>query len=553
MDSVIFHSLARQLDEQLCGSRIDRVVQPGAGSLLLKLWTGRRKLQLLLKAEDGPAFYLTEKQINAPATPPRFCQLLRARLKSLLQLRAEAQDRILHLLCSGGEGVRYDLVFEGFGGRGNLLLVDSEGQIIDLLYRQEGTRALLPGRPYLLPRQRDRVSLFAEPALVVESLKRAGADGLAPMSPALAHALSAAAATCATQQARVRQLQECFSKLHFTPCRVSWGGRSGALPFLPESALFDRVEPCDDLSTLVEMGAVQAAHEQSESSACELKGRFLTAVARQRKRLQKRLQQIGAEQARQADPERFKIIGDLLLANLHLCKRGLAAVEVTDYFASPPCQRTIELDPRLSPQDNAARYFRKFSKASRAGDHHQRRLRQTAEELEWLDRVELALDEVEGGDDLYQVQEELAAAGLLKQTVGQLGRRAKVGPADALHKAVTPGGWQLLWGRNSRSNDYVSTRLTEPQDLWFHALNMPGAHLVLKCGKRVAEVAEQDILCAAAYAAGYSKGKGAGKIEVIVAQGREVKKPKGARPGRVSVESYRSVLVAPLRLDGQVG
>ena len=132
---------------------------------------------------------------------------------------------------------------------------------------------------------------------------------------------------------------------------------------------------------------------------------------------------------------------------------------------------------------------------------------------------------------------------MLKQTKGQLGRRQQVKPEDQLYKAVSPGGWQLYWGKNSRTNDYVSRNMTGPQDLWFHAKGMPGSHLVLKCGDRADKVTEEDLHHAASFAAGYSKGKDDSKVEVIVAQGRAVKKPKGARPGLVTVDKpFRSII-----------
>ena len=168
-----------------------------------------------------------------------------------------------------------------------------------------------------------------------------------------------------------------------------------------------------------------------------------------------------------------------------------------------------------------------------------------------MEEVSLSLDEATDGEDLYQVQLELEGAGLLKQIKGQLGRRRPASPEDRLCQAFSPAGWPLFWGKNSQTNNYVSCRLTTANDLWFHAHNLPGAHLVLKCGDRVSQVDEADILHAASLAAGYSQGKGAGKVEVIVASGRHVKKIKGARPGLVTVDSYRTVRVSPQRLPGK--
>jgi predicted ribosome quality control (RQC) complex YloA/Tae2 family protein len=293
----------------------------------------------------------------------------------------------------------------------------------------------------------------------------------------------------------------------------------------------------------------EAQAEEGQESTRDLTARLAGLVVKQRKKLKKRQVIIAADSDRQSDPERFRIIGDLLLASLHRIKRGDESVEVEDYYQSPVVSVKVDLDSKLTPQDNAQRYFKLYRKAKRAGDHHQRRLQETEQEIVWLDQVELSLEEAEGGDDLYQVQLELESAGLLQATKGQLGRRQSVAPEDQLHQAETPGGQRLFWGKNSRTNDYVSRRLTGPDDLWFHAHRMPGCHLVLKCEGQVGRVSEDDVLYAASFAAGYSKGKDAGKVEVIVAQGKDVKKPKGARPGLVTVDSYHTVLVAPKRLS----
>ena len=552
MDSVIFQAMAVELNHKLAHSRVDRVIQVTAGTLVLRFWTGREKVSLLLKADGQGSFYQTRLAHAAPASPPRFCQLLRARLRRLLEVRAEPLDRIAHFTFAGAKHDNYDLILEAFGAQGNLILVDaSTGRIVDLLWRQEGARALLPGEPYLLPEQKPRLSLFADRAELVPVLD-AAADyktmarlEVAPMSLALARAICLERATGTPLETIVADLQESFNTGAFAASRVAWEGQSGLLPIALGLNGFEKVDSFDELSAMLE----EAQAEAGQESTRDLTARLAGLIVKQRKKYRKRLENIAAESVRQADPEALRIRGDLLLANLHRIRRGAGSIEVDDYYQSPLVRVTIPLDPKLSPQENAERCFKQYRKAKRSGDHHQRRLTETEQEIAWLDQVELALEEAASGDDLYQVQLELEAAGLLKETKGQLGRRQTVSPEEQLHQAVTPTGLKIFWGKNSRTNDYVSRRLTGPQDLWFHAHNMPGCHLVLKCGESTGPVAEEDILCAAAFAAGYSKGKDAGKVEVIVAQGRDVKKPKGARPGLVTVDTYRTVMVAPRRLD----
>ncbi len=553
MDTVLFQAMAIELNRKLSRSRLDKVVQTGAGTLVLKFWTGQEKLQLLFKAEGKSSFYLTRESHSAPAKPPRICQLLRARLRNLLEVRAEPLDRIAHFSFLGPEGARYDLVFEAFGPQGNLILVDQDGRIVDLLYRQENKRTLMPGEIYELPQQQQRISLFNNLPEAASSLRQAEQEGnlnladVTPLSPALAEAISKARQAGQSFDAILMRIRAVFHAGTFSPQRLSWDGQVGLLP-LSLGRQDSAAEDFSDLSLLIETDLAQAAGE----SVKDLSSRLSAVISKQRKRLKKRLEHINEESERQADPERFRIIGDLLLANLHLFKRGADSVEVEDYYQSPPVKVSIELDSKSTPQENAERYFKLYRKAKRSGEHHARRLQDTKDEQEWLDQAELSLEEAASGDDLYQVQLELETAGMLKQTKGQLGKRQAVRPEDQLYRAVTLSGWQLFWGKNSRTNDYVSRHMTGPQDLWFHAKGMPGAHLVLKCGDSVEKVSDEDLHYAASFAAGYSKGKDDSKVEVIVAKGRAVKKPKGARPGLVTVETYRTLMAAPKRLEGSM-
>ncbi len=550
MDSLIFQAMAVELNRKLACSRLDKVLQIGAGTLVCKLWTGREKLQLVLNAEDRPSFYLSREHFNAPAKPPRFCQLLRARLRRLQAVRAEPFDRVVHLLFTGQEQARYDLIFEAVGGRGNLILLDSDERIIDLLYRQDGRRKLLPGEPYVLPEQQPRARLFGESSQTAALLEAAmdGGDlsraNVYPMTPALGHMLSLARRNGQSFPAILSQINAVFATSTFRPLKICWDGKSGLLPFHLDQSV-QPVQQYHDLSEMMAMEHKEAGRENLASLA-ETMANLLT---KQRNRLIKRIDRICADQNRQSDPDKYRVMGDLLLTNLHNLQHYTDQVEVDDYSASPPAKVTIQLDPKRSPRENAERYFKLYRKAKRAAAHHHRRLAETRHELDWLDDVELALQEAVTPDELFQVQAELADAGLLKNIRGQLGKRQPIRIEDQLHHASTPGGWPLYWGKNSRTNDYVSRTLTAPSDFWLHAKEMPGAHLVLKCGDQSGLVNEEDIHYAASLAAGYSKGRHSGKVEVIVAKGSAVKKPKGARPGLVTVNSYRSVLVLPRRMD----
>ena len=551
MDNVIFQALAIEINRKLANSQIDKIIQVSPGSIVLRLWTGTEKANLLLQTESQGTFYITEKRVSAPDRPPRFCQLLRSRLKRLKNIYAEPCDRILHLIFCGSEDNEYDLVLEAFGNRGNLILVDSSGKIIDLIWRQQGDRKLLPGLHYRLPEQiRQRISLFSDPAeisslLSADMVSDVSNTDIAPMSGSLAKAIDMANRSGLKVDDIIEKIQLIYESGSFRALRVEWDNQVGYLPFIFEPHEFTRVDEYPNLSALEESRAENASKESTRF----LKAHFAKVIKKYRKRLNARLSQIELESEQNSDPDRYRNIGNLLLTNLNKFNRGDRTVEVLDFCQSPPLTVTIELKKEVTPQENAAHYFKRYRKAKRAVDHRIRRTKETNLEMEWLDEIEHSLNEATNSDELYQVQAELQTAGLLKQTKGKLGKRKIPRPKDQILQAKTPSGLRICWGKNSETNDYVSRYITSPEDLWFHAKGVPGAHLVLKSGGNPDKVSSEDIEFAASIAAGYSKAKTAGKAEVMIAKGKDIKRLKGARLGLVKVDSYRTVLVAPKRCD----
>ncbi|NIQ95307.1 MAG: DUF814 domain-containing protein [Desulfuromonadales bacterium] len=321
-------------------------------------------------------------------------------------------------------------------------------------------------------------------------------------------------------------------------------GRRLPSAFRPQALPLEDWQPFETANALVE--SITGGDARAESGFIER--RLLEqALAKGRKKLTRRLKKIEQEERQAGTFEKQKICGELLLANLHRLEKGMRAVELDNYYEDPPVAVTIELDPLLTPQENAERYFRRYKKSRRGLDHLKRRVDETHEEQRWLEQLALDLDEAVTGVDLREIAEELTDAGFLPRQSRSVDPRKSPSLKDRVRKATSPSGFVLYWGRNPRTNDYVTRQLTTAADLWFHAHNIPGCHLVLKREGR-SEVPDEDILHAAAVAAGYSRGQNDTRVEVMIADGRAVKKPKGARPGLVTVDRFRTVRVAPIRL-----
>jgi predicted ribosome quality control (RQC) complex YloA/Tae2 family protein len=548
MDLLFIEAVVRELNQTVRGAAVSKIHQTGPHDLVLRLWTGRENLRLLIStAPRANRLHLTEARLPNPATPPRFCQLLRSRLNRLLEIERLPGERVVRLLFAGAAGERWCLVAELLGPHANLILLDSEEQIVDALQRTEGkARTILPGLPYRPPGRPSRIDLGADlpemPAGV--PFRTWLLETVSPMTPLLAEDLAAGVEAGLSPQEILARFRERWLAREFRPILGKWGQLPVLSAFSPEYISLEEsrafVSPSQAADAFY---AGDAGEELFSGGRSELERVVRRGIAR----LRKRLENIEAEKEKACTFERQRELGDLLLANLHRLRRGLAEVVLDDWYADPPASVKIILDPALSGQENAEACFRRHRKGKRGLEHTERRRAETLAEIEWLEGVALALDEAAGAAELEDVRLELAVVGML-QARPEPGRRSRSPePQEQLRSAFTPGGYKLFWGKNNRSNDHVSRQLTGPDDLWFHAHNMPGCHLVLKKGERGGTVPEADLLHAAAIAAAHSRGKDAGKVEVMVTEGKWVKKPKGARPGLVTVERYRTVVVRPFK------
>ncbi|MBI5598312.1 MAG: NFACT family protein [Deltaproteobacteria bacterium] len=231
--------------------------------------------------------------------------------------------------------------------------------------------------------------------------------------------------------------------------------------------------------------------------------------------------------------------GELLLASFKRIKKGMTEVEVEDLFSQPPCVIKIPLDPAKTPQENVARYFKRAKKASTALSMLEDRLLGVEKEVEYLRVLMFECDEMECGEDAQGLSEELVELGYLKKDEAPLDDR-KHGP-EPIRRFTSSAGFEILCGKSGKANDLLVREYAAPHDIWLHARDVAGAHVLLKGGGKTPD---QDAIAeAASFAAYYSKARGSAKAEVVYAEAKDVKKPKGAKPGMVTVREYKTIMV----------
>lgn len=477
MDYLFLQTIVVQLQSQLQGSLLNKVYQPDRDLLILKLWNGRIEQRLLIGVGGvGPRIHLTTETHRNPMRPPRFCQLLRARLKRLVRIDIDPADRIVRLQFAGSEDERYTLIAELFGREGNVILIDDKHDVVDSLFRTKVgcNRHLIVGQPYISPEIRDGIQ--------------------------------------------------------FTRCTefISPEGDVAEWPNLSAQAQ----QHFDELAA-----TLQRKHGVDGHAALR------KAVSTALKRLNKRLKHIDQQIDQCLNCEDEKQSGDLLLTNLHVMKRGMEAVEVLDYYQNPPVMTTLALLPAKTPQENAELYFKRYRKGKRGLDHCQRRLQQTQMEIEWLEQISQQLDDQVTSADSDMIREELVESGWYKPVTALQRDTRHQKAATLINRVKSPNGWEIIWGRNNKTNDYVSKTLLKPRDLWFHAHKIPGCHLVIKSDG--GEVAIEDQLFAASLCAAHSRAAQDTRVDVMVTEGKHVKRIKGAPLGLVRVETYRVLQVVP--------
>jgi predicted ribosome quality control (RQC) complex YloA/Tae2 family protein len=569
MDAVCLRAATREL-QTLVGARVEKIQQPMRDSVVLLL---PRSQRLLINAgANQPRIQLTGTLRENPAQPPMFCMLLRkhlsgARIISITQPESERLVRIdFEVLDEMGETGRRSLVLEAIGRRANLVLLDGTERIVDCLRRVDmdmsEERQVMPGMFYRLPpAQEGKVSPLSLGRDEFSSML-SSADGektvsdfllasLNGMSPLLCRELSFRA--CGSTDARVFELGE-NGKAALENAFVSFVQDVKEGRFKPEMlvkngkpydfTVIDIEQYCGAMErvkfeTVSEMlDAFFETREKAErmrSLGQELNKTASGARDRTRRKLALQEKEYAATQER----ETLRKCGDLITANLYRMEKGASSLEAEDFYEEGCPRIRIKLDPLLTPQQNAARYYKNYNKAKTAEKMLSEQMEKGRAELYYLESVLEELSEAETEQDLRDIRGELQNAGYLRAPERKQMKRASSGPREF----VSGAGFRISVGRNNVQNDALTLRESSKGDIWFHTQKIHGSHVILRTGG--AEPDERSLTEAASLAAYYSKARGGQNVPVDYTRVKNVKKPSGARPGMVIYENFRTAYVTP--------
>lgn len=571
-DAGMVSAIVNELENKILGARVERVNQPERDEIVLLLHSqSRENLRLALSSgTNNPHFSLTKAVKENPAVPPMFCMLLRkhltgSRIAGINQLGFE---RAVEFAFDGydemGFGTRKYLVTETMGKYSNLILLDSEKKVMSALrlidLASSSVRQILPGFPYELPpvqrklnplnvSREDFDSAFDECSdMAAEKFISSKFFGLSALTAREIALRASGGALCgsAAELGRgelwkaVDWFGNTLREKRFEPWLVS---DSAGRPV--EYSFFEPVEYGNgfDLKRMGSFGELLDEYFGRRDRAERIRQRtadIFRLLSNTESRLEKKIAGQKRDLEACADKDKFRLWGDLITANIWRLSRGMESVELENYYSEDGGVTTIPLDKRLTPQQNAQRYYKKYSKAKTAEVELAKQIKLAESELEYISTVFDSLTHAESESDILEIRDELYRSGYASKMKSYTSKKLST---PKLMEFRTTDGRRVLCGKNNHQNDYLTTKLASKQDYWFHVKNQPGSHCVLEGGSD--EPTERDFTEAAMIAAYYSKASEGQNVPVDYTLVRNVKKPGGSRPGFVIYTTNYTAYVTP--------
>ncbi len=536
-DGFFLHHLTKELQEELLYGRIQKVNQPFERELVLTIRNNRKNYKLLLSAH--PVFgrvQITTADFQNPQTPNTFTMIMRkylqgAVIESIIQIE---NDRILEIAFSNkneiGDNIKVTLVVEIMGKHSNIILIDkAESKIIESIkhigFSQNSYRTILPGSTYLAPPKTEAKNPFTVSDEKLFELLQT--EDLAPRNlQKLFQGLGRDTAENLAAQLSNDKLKQ-FRAFFARPCQPNMTDKSFA------AVLFDKSDKqFDSLSELLDVFYQdKAERDRVNQQSSDLVHRVQTELDKNIKKLGKQEKELLATE----NAEEFRQKGELLTTYLTLVPNNQDQVELDNYYTNEKI--VIALDKSLTPSQNAQRYFKKYQKLKEAVKHLTGLIQETKDTITYLESVETALNHA-SISDIEDIREELVETGFVK-------RRTR----DKRHKRKKPeqylasdGKTIIMVGRNNLQNDELTFKMAKKGELWFHAKDIPGSHVLIKDNLNPSDEVKTDAAELAAY---YSKARLSNLVQVDMIEAKKLNKPTGGKPGFVTYTGQKTLRVTP--------
>ncbi|MDR4937228.1 NFACT RNA binding domain-containing protein [Rossellomorea marisflavi] len=554
-DGLFTKAMTEELKEALLHGRINKIHQPYKNEIIMVIRANGKNHKLLLSAHPSYArVQLTGEEYENPSVPPMFCMLLRKHLEGYMieDIHQVGLDRMIILEVKGrndiGDVSYKQLIIEVMGRHSNIILVDkSRNMILDSIKHLSPSvnshRTVLPGNEYIFPPSQDKLNpLDAEGEDVLRSLDfnsgkldKQIVGSFSGVSPLAAKEIVHRAGL-GTQAAIADSFLHFMTDLkeHRTSPTLITGDKE-TFYWCPLDHVEGERQTFTTLSGLLDRFFYQkASRDRVKQQGNDLE-RF---IRNERDKNENKIVKLERTLQEAKDADRYQLLGELLTSNLYAVQRGMEEVSVVNYYDEEGGSVTIPLNPQKSPSENAQNYFSRYQKAKHAVQVVQEQIEKATDELAYFEQL---LQQLESAStkDIEGIREELEEEGYLRVRKNQKKKKANEKPM--LESYTATDGTKILVGKNNKQNDYLTNKVAAKSDIWLHTKDIPGSHVVI----RDPSPSDETLLEAANLAAYFSKARESGSVPVDYTEVRQVKKPRGAKPGFVIYENQQTVYVTP--------
>ncbi len=570
-DTFYLGAVKKELKEKLTGARVLKIHQPEAASIIMRCHGREGKEKLFISAHPQRArIHLCHNERENPQSAPLFCMVLRKHLEGakILSFEQKPLERILHISFLTrnelGDDTLCTLIIEIMGKHSNIILINSQGQIIDGIRRYNHLlsryREVLPGKAYIMPppQQKTDFTGLDEAALARlffclpphTQLKEALALNIAGFSPLMLKelivrsGLPGALTVDQMGQYELRRILSAAGEILNTVrleefCPLILGAKSPE-DFAPFPLMLWEGEKTKAYTSPSQAAEDFFNQKENQIMFSSRQRELYKIMEGHSQRLKKKLA-LQEEDLAQADSkEKYKLYGELLSANLYSLAKGAKSAELENFY-TPGEIISIPLDPSQTPGENMSRFFRLYTKAKKAREAIKEQISVNREELSYIESVLVNIEQSGNLEELAETREELVKSGYAKEK-----RKNKPQPkAEKLppRSFLSPEGYEILVGRNNNQNDRLTLKTAAKNDIWLHAKDIPGSHTIIRSGDKT--VSKETLILAANIAAWYSRAKNSSKVAVDYTTADQVKKPHGARPGKVIYFKQKTLIATP--------
>lgn len=572
-DGIAMHAVVSELKNVVCGSRITKIYQPSKNEVIIYFRNHKDESKVIISTDSfNCRIHLTKNTVENPSSPPMFCMLLRkhltgGRIKKISQYKFE---RFMEITIENTnefmQTVEIKLYVEIMGKHSNLILVDSQGNIIDSLKRISSDvnrfRQVLPGGKYIWPPLGNKIDMLACDhnnimSTIESSVKKSPSQTISKWIVENISGVNGTTAREILYRAGITD-SKTISDITHNECSklievISDLGRDiRSSSFRPTVYFNNNDVPMD--FWVFPMFHIRYKHIQMQRANCaidfyysrkctienleKIKRNIQSEISKHLNKANQSLLHLKESLDKSNEMEKFRLWGELLYANINHIEPGSSQVKLPNLY-NPEEEITIPLNKKHTPARDAQIYFNKYKKLHSAKILSESRMQETLNEINYLENVLISIKNSETMEDLIDICQELENQGYIKTSLKPRGNKNSSSPL----KFKSSEGFIIHVGKNNRQNDILTMKKAKPGDIWLHTKDIPGSHVIIECNEK--SVSEKTLIEAAMLAAYYSKAQNGSNVPVDYTFKKFVRKPPGAKPGFVIYDHQKTLYVTP--------